>query len=116
MQLTATDRPVGPRRSLLYLLLFIGMTSIGTQPRVTKAQGIFRPLQNVPSARFLDVPRALQQALREAEQAIEDESYSDAVLSLGEIAAGNYSEGAIGDLQGSCPKRLPREIGCKPPR
>lgn len=100
MQLTATDRPVGPRRSLLYLLLFIGMTSIGTQPRVTKAQGIFRPLQNVPSARFLDVPRALQQALREAEQAIEDESYSDAVLSLGEIAAGNYSEGAIGDLQG----------------
>ena len=64
------------------------------------AQGLFRPMQTIPSARFLDLPRGLQQVIREAEEAIEAERYSDAVLRLGELASGNYTERSVDDLQG----------------
>lgn len=64
------------------------------------AQGLFRPMQVLPSGRFLDLPRSLQQAMRQAEEAIAEERYSDAVLSLGEIASGNYSDTSVDDLRG----------------
>ena len=70
-------------RAVLGLLMVV---SLGNST-VGFAQGLFRPMQNIAPGRYLDVPRSLQQALREAEEAIAEERFSDAVLSLGELAS-----------------------------
>lgn len=83
-------------RAVLGLLMVV---SLGNST-VGFAQGLFRPMQNIAPGRYLDVPRSLQQALREAEEAIAEERFSDAVLSLGELASGDYSDTSVEDLQG----------------
>ncbi|MCH1494339.1 MAG: PQQ-binding-like beta-propeller repeat protein [Rubripirellula sp.] len=79
------------------------------------AQGLFRPMQNVPPGRFLDLPRSLQQTLREAEESIEQGQYSDAVLRLGELASGDYSQSTLGELEGQ-DFFLSREVSLPPER
>ena len=50
------------------------------------------------SGRFVEVPRILQKQMREAEEAIEDTRYNDAVLLLGDLMARNPSEGDEDEL------------------
>ena len=50
------------------------------------------------SGRFVEVPRILQKQMREAEEAIEDARYNDAVLLLGDLMARNPSEGDEDEL------------------
>ncbi len=49
-----------------------------------RAQGFFSP-NGLASGRFLEPPRSIQQQIREAERSIENESYADAVVGLGQI-------------------------------
>ena len=42
-------------------------------------------MQRAQSGRFIEAPRSVQQQLREAERALEDERYSDAVVRLGDL-------------------------------
>ncbi|TWU41824.1 outer membrane protein assembly factor BamB family protein [Novipirellula artificiosorum] len=63
--------------------LFVGFACLHTQ--ATLAQGFFRPIAGTPSGRFIDAPRSMLQQLREAERSIEDQSYSDAVVRLGDL-------------------------------
>ncbi len=48
-------------------------------------QGFFRPMQGAQSGKFIEAPRSIQQQLREAERALADERYSDAVVRLGDL-------------------------------
>src|SRR6056300_1735619 len=92
MQWNAFATEAGRQLKKLAVFLYVGLVVVCFAGGRSCAQGLFRPLQNVPSGRFLEVPRSLQQALREAEEAVEGGRYSDAVLRLGEIASGDYSD------------------------
>ena len=48
-------------------------------------QGFFRPTRGAQSGRFIQAPRSIQQQLREAERALDEERYSDAVVRLGDL-------------------------------
>ncbi len=100
MQWNAFATEAGRQLKKLAVFLYVGFVVVCFAGGRSCAQGLFRPLQNVPSGRFLEVPRSLQQALREAEEAVEGGRYSDAVLRLGEIASGDYSDTSVDDLQG----------------
>lgn len=52
----------------------------------------------IPSARFETVPRTLQQRMSEAEKAIEDSRYNEAVISLGDLLSRVTVEGDEDDL------------------
>ena len=91
--------PISQVRKWWFVGLLIGLLTQVLAPQLL-AQGLFRPIQNVPPGRFLDLPRSLQQTLREAEEAIEQGRYSDAVLSLGELASGDYNQTTLGELEG----------------
>ncbi|WP_197171999.1 outer membrane protein assembly factor BamB family protein [Novipirellula aureliae] len=49
------------------------------------SQAFFRPIVNTQSGRLIEAPRSVQQQLREAERAIENRNFSDAVVRLGEL-------------------------------
>jgi hypothetical protein len=53
------------------------------------AQGVLRMLPGDVSGRFIEAPRSVQQQLREAERALEEQRYSDAVVRLGDLLAGD---------------------------
>ena len=57
-------------------------------------QGIFRPRQSAQSGSFIDAPRSVQQQLRAAERALQEEQYSDAVVRLGDLLSleGTFEE------------------------
>ncbi|TWU27112.1 PQQ enzyme repeat protein [Novipirellula galeiformis] len=56
-----------------------------TMTKGSWAQGFFRPISGAQSGRFIEAPRGMLQQLREAERAIESQSYSDAVVRLGDL-------------------------------
>ena len=76
-----------------YLLPFVLLGAVATvQPDLVQAQ-LFstRGLQATPG-RFVTLPRILQQQLREAEDAIEDSRFNDAVVRLGDLLAREADE------------------------
>ncbi|MEM9587592.1 MAG: oxidoreductase, partial [Planctomycetota bacterium] len=89
------SRPLGiatlARRLALVLLL------LGLAPSAAWSQfGI----SGLPPARFIAVPRTMQQYLRDAERSIQEKQYSDAVVRLGDLlareGAGDESEDFTG--------------------
>jgi outer membrane protein assembly factor BamB len=79
-------------------LLLVFLTVSGLQvPESVYSQF---PLQNgaIPSARFVSLPRTLQKRIREAEEAIEDSRYNEAVISLGDLLARVSDEADEDDL------------------
>lgn len=71
------------------LFFFVGLA---WQSEVV-GQGFLGPARTV-SGRFIEAPRSIQQQLREAERALAEERYSDAVVRLGDLLAseGNNEE------------------------
>jgi outer membrane protein assembly factor BamB len=58
-------------------------------------------MQGIESGRFIEPPRAVEQQLREAEKALAEQRYSDAVVRLGELlAVERAGEGEDFDLAG----------------
>lgn len=68
--------------------------------RSIQGQGIFRPIQQTQSGRFIEPPRSVQQELREAERALSEERYSDAVVRLGDLLAAERNEVEAGEFSG----------------
>ena len=62
-------------------------------------QGFFQP-RGFQSGRFIEAPRSVQQHLREAERALEEERYSDAVVRLGELLSMDTQDVDDSDLTG----------------
>jgi outer membrane protein assembly factor BamB len=56
--------------------------------------------EGATSGRFVEAPRGIQRELREAEQSLAEESYSDAVVRLGNLLAGEAAAAEDGDLSG----------------
>ncbi len=85
---------------LVALCCFASMTMTWVFCTSAEGQGLFRPLQGLPPGRFVEAPRGLEQILREAEQGIEDGRYSDAIVRLGDLLAGEDSNRLLDDVQG----------------
>ncbi|NND98913.1 MAG: PQQ-binding-like beta-propeller repeat protein, partial [Pirellulaceae bacterium] len=69
--------------------------------RSAEAQvGVMRATRPVQSARFIEAPRYIQQELREAERAIEEDRMSDAVVRLGDLLQRDTTDTADEDLAG----------------
>ncbi len=49
------------------------------------AAQVFRPLRTTITGRFIEAPRFIEQELRDAEDAIKDKQFSDAVVRLGDL-------------------------------
>jgi outer membrane protein assembly factor BamB len=88
-------------------VLRIASTSVLTLAALTsllltqvQAQAVFNSAQGTQTGRFIEAPRAAQQQLREAERALEEERYSDAVVRLGDLLAGDSEQLADEDLAG----------------
>ena len=91
------DRPAIDRvMRLLIVVCWSAVVPFG----LAGAQGIFRPLQSLPPGRFIAAPRAVQQQLREAERALQDRRYSDAVVRLGDLLSRDAEQGLEYDLSG----------------
>lgn len=65
-----------------------------------RGQGVFRGVPGAQAGRFIEPPRRVEQALRDAERALADQRYSDAVVGLGELLARESSEFDDEDLAG----------------
>lgn len=65
-----------------------------------RAQGFLRTSQATQSARFIEAPRSIQQQIREAERALQEDRDSDAVVRLGDLLAGELGNDVDGDLMG----------------
>ena len=77
------------------VLVVAALTAVSVMTGPTIARGQFPGFsQNTRqlSGRFVDPPRALEQELREAEKALEDSQYSDAVVRLGNLLALEMSD------------------------
>ena len=80
-------------RSVIFMRIKCGSISlallaagwIGVSAGPASSQGLFRPVQSTSSAQFLNAPRDVRQHLREAERAIAEQRYSDAVVRLGDL-------------------------------
>ncbi|TWT79068.1 Outer membrane protein assembly factor BamB [Planctomycetes bacterium CA13] len=90
-----TDISTGNRARCFFGFIIASMILIDTQQAL--AQGFFRPIASTQSGRFIDAPRNLQQQLRDAERAIENDNFSEAVVRLGNLLqrAGGDSEDAL---------------------
>ncbi|MEM9826271.1 MAG: PQQ-binding-like beta-propeller repeat protein, partial [Planctomycetota bacterium] len=55
-------------------------------PRQADAQ--IRRSTNIPAGRFIEAPRAVRRSLSEAEKAIQDGNYGEAIIQLGELSTG----------------------------
>jgi outer membrane protein assembly factor BamB len=67
---------------------------------VARGQGLFGPMRGAQSGRFIQAPRSVQQQLREAEQALAEDRYSDAVVRLGDLLSLENEEIDDMDLAG----------------
>ena len=65
---------------------------------VLLGQGFFRPPPNSPAGRLIEPPRTLEQKLNQAEESLEDDRPSDAILALGDLVARETDESAESDL------------------
>ena len=63
----------------------------------TSAQGFFRPMNVSQSGRLIEAPRRIQQQLREAEEAFGEESFSEAVVRLGDLLSADPAGGIDGE-------------------
>ncbi len=79
-----------------FLLVFI-LSGLFGFAAVAEAQ-LGRPISR--SASFVDAPRSVRQYLREAEESIADEQYSDAVIRLGDMLAREPDPALDEDLSG----------------
>ncbi len=61
---------------------------------------VFGQPQGSASGRFIEAPRSIQQQLREAERALEEKRYSDAVVRLGDLLAVENEDRDDADLAG----------------
>ena len=79
-------------------LTLVALTSL----LLTRAQGqaVFNSAQGVQTGRFIEAPRTAAQQLREADRALQEERYSDAVVRLGDLLAGDSEQLADEDLAG----------------
>ncbi len=64
------------------------------------AQGFLRPMSGAQPGRFIEPPRAIEQQLKDAERALLDERYSDAVVVLGDLLARDVQQFDESDLSG----------------
>ncbi len=84
MKLTAKPFRRGTRpMSPVVTLLMIGL---GLAPCACPAQGVFSSTPMSGIAEFLPPPRSIRQQIREANEALEQEQYSDAVVRLGDLS------------------------------
>ncbi|PHQ35371.1 oxidoreductase [Rhodopirellula bahusiensis] len=58
---------------------------VSSSPNIAHAQGLFDSRMQMGAAEFLPPPRSMRQIIRDAEEAIEQERYSDAVVRLGDL-------------------------------
>lgn len=83
-------------KSLTRSLAFLGaFTLLIVDPEPIAAQ-LFGTSRQMLPGRFIEVPRSVQQQLREAERAVEEDRYSDAVVRLGDLLASDSD--ALGDI------------------
>ena len=68
--------------------------------QIARGQVLRAQIQNSQIGRFIEAPRSLQQQLREAERAIEEERFSDAIVRLGDLLAGDAGALTDEDLAG----------------
>ncbi len=79
------------------LALFLLASILPTRAR---AQAVFNATQATQAGRFIEAPRSAKQQLREAQRALEEERYSDAVVRLGDFLAGDSDQLRDEDLSG----------------
>lgn len=84
-------------RALLPLLITLPLLLLTT---TAAAQGLFGPMRGAQSGRFIQAPRSVQQQLREAEAALEEDRFSDAVVRLGDLLSLENEEFDEMDLAG----------------
>ena len=61
---------------------------------------VFGRPRGAQSGQFIEAPRSIQQQLREAERALDEERYSDAVVRLGDLLAQENENSDDADLAG----------------
>ncbi|MFK8114696.1 MAG: PQQ-binding-like beta-propeller repeat protein [Rubripirellula sp.] len=85
------------RFSCISIALLLGsLITSGT----ARGQVFGRPMNGSQSGRFIDAPRGIQQQLREAERALAEERFSDAVVRLGDLLSAAADQGDDDDLAG----------------
>ncbi len=90
-----------PSRTLAgALILFSVFSVVLLSSAGVRGQGVFPGMQGAQSGRFIEAPRSAQQQLREAERSLAEERYSDAVVRLGDLLAGDSEQLAEEDLSG----------------
>ncbi|MCP4887466.1 MAG: PQQ-binding-like beta-propeller repeat protein [Planctomycetaceae bacterium] len=67
---------------------------------LASGQGFLRSTQGNQAARFIEAPRGIQQQIREAERALDDDRDSDAVVRLGDLLSGELGDEIDSDLIG----------------
>ncbi len=72
--------------------------SLAISPAI--GQGIFRPMSSTESGRFIEAPRLIEQQLKDAERALQEKRYSDAVVRLGDLLSREAQEADESDLGG----------------
>ncbi|MCC9657318.1 PQQ-binding-like beta-propeller repeat protein [Rhodopirellula sp. JC737] len=82
---THKNSRVGLRVGAGFLALVGGLSLLLASQSSATAQGLFDSRRRVGEAEFLPPPRSMRQVVRDAEEAIEEERYSDAVVRLGEL-------------------------------
>ncbi|TWU59056.1 PQQ enzyme repeat protein [Rubripirellula tenax] len=69
-------------------------------PASALAQGFLRPITGAQSGRFIEPPRAIEQQLRDADRALGEKRYSDAVVALGDLLSRDAEQMDESDLTG----------------
>ncbi|MFG0267249.1 MAG: PQQ-binding-like beta-propeller repeat protein, partial [Rhodopirellula sp. JB055] len=73
-------------RSRMTAAIFAGMLfAVPGLSKIALAQGLFDSRRQMGNAEFLPPPRSMRQIIRDAEEAIDEERYSDAVVRLGDL-------------------------------
>jgi outer membrane protein assembly factor BamB len=73
-------------RSTMTVAIFAGMLfAVPGISKIALAQGLFDSRMQMGNAEFLPPPRSMRQIIRDAEEAIGEERYSDAVVRLGDL-------------------------------
>lgn len=121
MKLTAKPHPRGDRlASLVVMPVLIGLA---LTPSLGSAQGFFNSAPAAGVAEFLPPPRSVRQQIREANDALQQERFSDAVVRLGDLlrrlsqdnlpeTAQDYflNRASLGEPQNGLPGRSADEI------
>ncbi|MEM8667815.1 MAG: PQQ-binding-like beta-propeller repeat protein [Planctomycetota bacterium] len=88
------------RSIVVAIVVAVSLGSVLLGPHASGQIGLIRNPPGSQSGRFIEAPRSIQQQIREAERALDDERESDAVVRLGDLLAGDSEDQVDEDLIG----------------